>query len=620
MNIPTAELEIYLDIEIDHMMELVTTTLNRYSWREIFVNDKLKQATAAYKKTDRIGQDIWKFEFSTYLKWRRENAGVNLLVKVSESQMQWTQEHCLKHCREIIEGIEADAAELKEADSSAEPSDTYGSARWANDEDLAKATYFDEGQQRFLLGSSGTNRKISISVPETMMHGIVCGPTGCGKSSRVYIPNLVERTGVSAIVTEATAGDEEPDLFRKTSGFRKMAGQNIYKFNPADMTSHRINPLEHIKTFDQAAQAAQLIVQNTSNKISLGDQIWENSERQLLTVLIMHAVSEKASLGSIRQWLCKGADGLAEILLNSQFEKVQTEYDGFYKSSSEGFRNGVISGLMQRLNLWVSPKIVALTEATDINFENLVNERFTFYLAVPAHETRMKPLAALIFNFLLNFALEKTFEHPIALFLDEFTNYGYIPGIAEKLTIIRHREIPAILGFQDYVQMEKIYGNQDAGLLFSQPGTRIFFRPRDINTAKKITDALGTKTIVDRKVTSSGHIQEREISRQLMNPGEVMALDINKAIAFTPASPPLLLNTFPWQQYANAADYESPTFRKIEVSEELVRRCETANTKPDWQHEWETKRSKNKDSKRNASEDERVIKNREGRNDEVPKY
>ncbi len=49
------------------------------------------------------------------------------------------------------------------------------------------------------------------------MHSIVCGRTGNGKSSTILIPNPIERTGTSAIVTEATAGSDDPDLFAKTA-------------------------------------------------------------------------------------------------------------------------------------------------------------------------------------------------------------------------------------------------------------------------------------------------------------------------------------------------------------------------------------------------------------------
>ncbi len=533
------------------------------------------------------------------IRWRKVNEGIEVDIEVTEKLMA-SAAYCQGRCEEILDGLASDAGQLIEAEEDNIPSAMYGSAKWATDKDLEEAGYFGDDHQRLILGVDSIGECVSVPEKETAMHAIVCGPTGSGKTSTIYIPNLIERTGVSSIVTEATAGDEPADLFDRTSGFRKLSGQSIYKFNPDDMTSHRINPLEYVKTFDQAVQMAGLIVKNTSNKISFGDQIWETAEKQLLTVLILHAVGQKTHLGSIRRWLCEGADGLAAMLRTSQFEEARREYEGFYTNSSEGFRNGVLSGLMQRLNLWVSPKIVALTEKTDIDLERLANERFTFYLAAPAHKDHLKPLAALIFNFVLNLALEKKFKYPLVLFLDEFTNYGYVPGIAEKLTIIRHRDIPAVLGFQDYVQIRKVYGEEDAGLLFNQPGTKIFFRPRDGNTAKRISDALGNATIIDRKVTSSGQIQERKISRLLMNPGEVMALEKGRTIVFTPSTPPILMRTYTWQKYEEAMAHDAPAFRTLKVDEELIRACEEAKVKPKWQTKWEEsvpKRTENDDDK-----------------------
>ncbi len=372
-------------------------------------------------------------------------------------------------------------------------SDTYGSAKWDSINDLERAGYVGSRNDhtRLILGPARDGFLLSVPPGETAMHATVCGPTGSGKSSTVYIPNLIERTGISAIVTEAMAGTEEPDLFKKTFGLRKVAGQKIYYFNPDDLRSTRINPIEHLKTYDEASHVASLIIQNTSGKHTSPDKIWEDSERQLLKSLILHAMRERGTIADIRSWLREGPEKIGALLKNSTYTLAMKEFWGFFNNSSEGFRFGVISGLMQRLNLWVSPRMA------------LPNELFTFYFAVPAQKTELKLLSALIFNFILDLALQKKFKKPLALFLDEFTNYGYIPGIPEKMTIIRHRNIPAMLGFQDYVQLRKVYGDDDATLLFSQPGTRFVFRPRDNSTARKVSDALGFKTIIERKLTST---------------------------------------------------------------------------------------------------------------------
>ncbi len=589
-----ADQRAYIAVAVEELPEVILTTVKPLGWKDVFVNERLGEATASYRKIDKRGRDTWRYEFELVVNWRKQTNGTVEVTVTVTGAAQATNKLCYEQCYKILEGIKSRAERLKKSDHERKRSDTYGSAKWATDQDLVRAGYIGDGHDRFILGPSSNGGYFSVPGPETAMHAIVCGPTGSGKSSTVYIPNLIERTNTSAIVTEATAGDEQPDLFKKTAGFRQVSGQKIYKFNPADLTSHRINPLQHVRTFDQASQVANLIVQNSSNKISVGDQIWETSEKQLLTVLVLHAVGERGDLGLIRRLLREGPDGLAKIMANSQFVEARKEYEGFYNGTSDGFRKGVISGVMQRLNPWVNPKIVALTETTDIDLNALADERFTFYLAVPAHEDRFKPLAALIFNFILNISLEKKFRYPLTLFLDEFTNFGHIPGMAEKLTIIRHRNLPAVLGFQDYVQIEKVYGGHDAGLLFNQPGTKIFFRPRDLNVARKISEALGTKTVIDRKVTSTGQIIEKEMGRQLMNPGEVMALEAGKAIAFTPSTPPVLLKTFTWQQYAGATGREPPAFRKLQVNEELARKCEETKAKPQWQREWEEARANTK--------------------------
>lgn len=73
-----------------------------------------------------------------------------------------------------------------------------------------------------------------------------------------------------------------------------------------------------------------------------------------------------------------------------------------------------------------------------------------------------------MFNLALSLVTSETFAHPVGLFLDEFTNFGYVRGMPGKLTIIRHDKIPAILGIQDFVQLENLYRNE-AKLLISQP-------------------------------------------------------------------------------------------------------------------------------------------------------
>jgi len=559
---------------------------------EIFFFDKGLATADKRKQLKRAGMSR-ALEHRIQVKWRRTDGGtgIYLRVQIDDGDGHANQDQLKDSCLEVMKGIFERAKEIKDQGPD-EKRTTFGSAKWAEQADLTQAGYVVPGIERpdplrLVLGLTDDGKEVRAAAEDSVRHAIVSGPTGSGKTSRVLIPNLIKRFDSSVIVTEATAGDEPPDLYHKTSGFRKALGSKVYYFNPDDLTSHRINPIDQLKNVDDVQVLANLIIENTNKKEGGGgEQIWDNSERHLLTALLLHAAGKKQSLLEVRNMLTSGQEGMKQQLLASPVEKARSEYMAFYNVSSEGFRNGVISGLMVRLNLWVSPRIAALTAATDIDMDALEREIFTLYLAVPAQKGHLKPLAALVFNYVLSRATEKTFAKPIFLCLDEFTNFGRIPDFANKISIIRHRNLGTILGFQDYVQLEKTYGKEDAKNLWNNIGTKILFKPNDLETAKKISDSLGTETFYERKILSSGQIQEREFGRPLMSPGEVLAMDDNRAIVFTRRTKPLKMRTYTYQNFLQETAMPPCHRDKLVVEEDLIKTCRTAEETPPWQAEW----------------------------------
>ncbi len=567
-------LKLDLSIPQDRVSELVVTTLARLGYRITNANESLHLISASEVKSEMSSGINWRYEYNIVISWATANSAVTISVTIEEQLNKWTYKKCENKCKLIVESLKQDSEFLINSLVTQE-STLFGSARWADDRDIEKADYrlISPDSKRLIIGLDKDNVLLAISAEDTIKHAVICGPTGCGKTTSVFIPNLVERIEACAIVTEATAGTELPDLYAKTAGYRAGNGQVIYYFNPDDLSSNRINPLDSVNTIAKAQLTADLIIKNTSIKMSMSDQIWETSERHLLTSLILHVAFERGHMAMIRRLMVLGPYELGRVLNVSGSVQAKSEYAAFIHNSSEGFRNGVLSGLLQRLNLWFNPRIEALTNTTDINFDTFAQQLFTFYLAVPSHKNILKPLAALIFNYLLDMVLEKDFSNPLFLSLDEFTNYGYIPGIAEKLTIIRHKKIPAMIGAQDWVQVKKIYGDDDATLIFGQPGTKIYFRPRDLMTAKKISDSLGVRTVIDKKVTSTGMVNQRELARPLMHTSEILSLDNDRAIVFTPATNPLLVKKIAWQEYAGLeTKYPVPFRKSLDIDEVLARK------------------------------------------------
>lgn len=577
MTASKAELEGTLNCLTTEAAEIISTALNGLGYTNLNVNTQFRQATGRTKTSEQYGADRWDFEFRVIIRWQpiTRLPGKSLInVEVEEPIFSHQQDNCLKKCHQIWDEIKRNNQLVKENKEDE-------SSRWANINELKEAGYLEDvTSNKFIVGK--LNDEI-ISIPENLTHEhvLVCGPTGAGKTRTVFVPNLTQRLLTSALVTEAASGDNPAPLFTMTAGWRASAGHAIHYFNPNDLSSTRINPLDAVQNFDDALQTTNLIIRNTSlpNKFG-GDQIWEQSEIYLLNSLVLHsvglrkgnvaAVGEKANLAYIRSLLREGPEEIGRVIENTKIDLARKEYRSFYKNTSPNFRYGVCSGLLVRLNPWVNPKIAALTEVTDFDPSVLKEQLFTFYFVTSTKRPQFKPVSALAFNYIFDIIQSPGFSYPLTLFLDELTNYGYIPDLPDKLTHIRNQKIGAVLGIQHRIQLSKVYSEKDAHLLLTQPGTRIFFRPRDNDSAQTISRSLGNATTKQRKVLSSGAIQEDERQKPLMDASEVERLPKEKVIVLTPNTSPVILDTIKLTEEEERKIKIPHNRRKIKIDEKLI--------------------------------------------------
>lgn len=610
------------DIPIEMLADVLNTSLRRFGWGSIFVNEALHTITAELSRSENVMGKVWHYRFRAVLRWLsveefskavvvRQNQickisdgelvlvdgqtkwtpqeidklldGSVVEITVDEDNYQWTEGECKKKFEQIVRG----AYEDSRLAVAAERRNSRKGARWATDEELDQAGYIQgAGNDRSLIVTRAGSDFLKLSEADSNRHALVCGPTGTGKTTGIFVPNLIERLGTSAIVTEATGSKGRADLYQKTAGYRAAHGHAIFCFNPDNLSSDRINPLDRVRTYRDARRITEILIQSTTLSSHRGDQTWDMAERLLLTALILHSVGERASgncnLGYVMKLLNKGAEGLEPVLNNSNIEEAREAYQGFLNNSTEAYRNLVAGGLITRLDLWKDPRIRALTDETDIDFEAMAGQLFTWYLATPADKPELKPLAALIFNIALDVVGNSKFEHGVALFLDEFTNFGYVRGMPQKLSIIRHDKIPCVLGIQDYIQLEMLY-QKEAPLFLSQPGTRIFFRPNDQQTAERISKGLGIVEETRRKITSSGQIHDEKDKYPLLSLDELLNLDATNLIAFTPKTRPVLRKALNWQDYeaeTSERDYPPPKRSELVVDESLTMRSSSKVDKP----------------------------------------
>jgi type IV secretory pathway TraG/TraD family ATPase VirD4 len=568
---------------------LAVNVLDRLGYQVSRASKQLDQILAMERVDEQVGRDWWRHEYRLVLRWRKAESGVFVSLELEEKKGSASQSDCQKRSDLIFLELKKDAERVDEAKSHREASTVHGAARWGTVEELKAAKYIQKtpDPKRLIIGR--TPDKEYLQVPEfwTHAHSIVCGRTGVGKSRGFFIPQLIERIGTSMIVTEATPGYEAGELYKLTSGWRKMAGHEIYCFNPSDMTSNRINPIDRIRRAPEELKAqlaeklADLVIMNGESTESKGEQTWNRSEKLLLIPLILHAAAgdpQFGHFGALRWLILQGPDKLSQILKRSPSDVAQMEFEGWMRLSGEtDFKYGVFSGLITKLNPWMTDQMVTLTETTDIDLEEFKNRKFTFYLAVPSRSRDSKLIGSLMVNFLLDHILEirEEMKYPVTMLLDEFTNFGKISGIGDTLSIIRKNKIGLILGFQNYAQLEQVYSRREAQIIIDMPATQVYFKQKTFKEAKELSEAIGRTTIEEASVSDSGRVQEFVQGRALITPDELISLK-EEVIVFTADTKPLRLPLTSPIAYEQALAYDAPVREKHEVSEFVRKRGRTA--------------------------------------------
>lgn len=180
-------------------------------------------------------------------------------------------------------------------------------------------------------------------------------------------------------------------------------------------------------------------------------------------------------------------------------------------------------------------------------------------------------------NFLLDHVLEirEQMKYPLAMLLDEFTNFGKISGIGDTLSIIRKNKIGLVLGFQNYFQLEQVYSKREAQIIIDMPATQIYFKQKTFQEARDLSEAIGRTTIEEATVSDSGRVQEIIQGRHLITPDELISLN-KEVIVFTADVKPLRLPLTSPTAYDHALSYPAPIREKHEVSEFVRKRGRTA--------------------------------------------
>ncbi|MFF6656538.1 conjugal transfer protein TraG [Pseudomonas aeruginosa] len=433
---------------------------------------------------------------------------------------------------------------------------TYGSARWADADDIRKA-----GLTQPVGVFLGVHRGQYLR-HEGPEHVLTFAPTRSGKGVGLVVPTLLSWT--ASVVVHDIKGEN----WSLTAGWRSRFSHCLL-FNPTDSHSAAYNPLLEVRRGEHEVRD----VQNVADILVDPDGAlerrnhWEKTSHALLVGAILHVLyaGEDKTLRGVANFLSDPACPFEATLHRMMTTKhlgdaphpvvASAAREVLNKSDNE--RSGVLSTAMSFLGLYRDPTVAEVTSRCDWRIADLISAEHpvSLYLVVPPSDiSRTKPLIRLLLNQIgrrLTESLDGSDgiarRHKLLLMLDEFPALGRLDFFESALAFMAGYGIRSFLIAQSLNQIDKAYGQNHS--ILDNCHVRVTFATNDERTAKRISEALGTATELRAQRNYAGHrlapwlghlmVSRQESARPLLTPGEVMQLQPDDAVVMVSSVAPI---------------------------------------------------------------------------------
>lgn len=459
--------------------------------------------------------------------------------------------------------------------------DSHGSARWADENDVAATG---------LLGPAGVYvggwLRQGRTVPlrhDGPQHVLGFAPARSGKGVGWVLPTLLSWRH-SVLVN-----DIKGENWALTAGWRQRElGSLCFKFDPTcgDGSAARYNPLLEVRKGPSEIRDVQNIADILVDPD--GDGVkdhWDLTAQEILAGTILHVlyVGRDKSLRGCLDLLTNPARAIDEVLK----EMLHAEHDpalaGGWRdpetgqptkthpavaraarsllNKSENERSSVLSSATKFLSLYHDDLVAANTSACDFAIADLMYEEHpvSLYLTVPPSDlTRVRPLLRLLINQIGRRLTERMdfedgrhtprYRHRLLLLLDEFATLGRLDFFQSQLSYLPGYGIKAFLIVQDLSQLYAAYGRDES--IVSNCDIRVAYGPNKVETSRLLSDMAGAMTVHKETRTYTGnrlnpvlmHVlaSEQESQRPLLTPDEALRLPADATLVFVSGTRPIL--------------------------------------------------------------------------------
>lgn len=417
-------------------------------------------------------------------------------------------------------------------------------------------------------------------------------PTRSGKGVGIVIPNLLD-WDESCVVQ-----DIKQECFDYTSKYRKeILKQEVYLFNPFSNRTHRYNPLTYIDMNDKLNRDSQLddFAKILYPEIGNETSIFFNQQAQNLfkglCYLYLDLSSEDGKkfleqfnlkisftlsgiLDLARGFKLENENDVGEIEVSTGLEQTvefleyadlisiytKKKLQDYLGIESANTKSGVESSFKAPLLQFDDEPMKTATSESDFDIRELRKKRMTIYIGItPDKLPNSKTILNIFWSQLILLNTKelpqknKDLKYSCLLLMDEFTAIGNMPILQKAVSFIAGYNLRLMMIFQSISQLETPapdgYGREGAKTLLTNHACQIFYAPRELEDAEKISKLLGTKTVkqVSRSqnfgkglTDGSSSASTSETHRALMMPQELREMPFESELVTIDSGKPIL--------------------------------------------------------------------------------
>ncbi|MEL4897400.1 type IV secretory system conjugative DNA transfer family protein [Crocosphaera sp. Alani8] len=390
-----------------------------------------------------------------------------------------------------------------------------------------------------------------LFLPDMQRGTAVIGGPGCGKTDSAQLPMIY-----SAIDQDLPCliwDFKYPALCSRVLGYAAKRGYKVEIFAPGYPESSVCNPLDFLKSEEDSLMARQFAETLNRNFKKGGqnseDQFFGPAGDQLVEAILMLAKgirnSQGESMGDLMT--CQALLSLPDFTkrLMSNQEKVNPwVYASFGQLISVVQSEKTVASIIATANRlftgFMKAQILpAFCGKTTVDLEITGKKLLVIGLDREKRDV-LAPLVATILDLIVSRNVVLNRVDPLMLFLDEVPTL-YLPRLVNWLNENREDGLCTILGFQNIVQLEEIYGKGWARAILGACATKLIFNPQDPESAEFFSKLFDDKEITyNQKSRSSGKgggstsISEQNQTRKLITPGEMLTMPRGKCIMINP--------------------------------------------------------------------------------------